>query len=384
MTEVAAGVVGRPTFAPVFGALPRRVRYRCTGRACAEGAHLRIMTESKRGNAERASGARAHGEPGIPSSGVAPTVDFSPGDTVAGKYLVERTIGEGGLGAVVKAKHLQLDQDVVIKHIRPSELSRTGVVERFLREARLAAKIKNEHAVKVQDVDTLPNGVPYMVMEFVDGKNLHQLVAEHGPLSPLRATEYIRQAAVGLEAARAVGLVHRDIKPANLILDRAGVVRLADLGLARFLGNAMRNQNLTQQFDPNSVLGTLDFIAPEQADNSSAVDIRADIYSLGHTLYYLTGGPVYVDGKRVTGKRSTGKGEAKGLEDLHLVTYDISTAKYIDHGAIYLRDGQRPLYVNSIALDKKGNVYTLCRINRDGHVHTDLISIPAKSIVLNP
>jgi hypothetical protein len=104
----------------------------------------------------------------------------------------------------------------------------------------------------------------------------------------------------------------------------------------------------------------------------------------GHTLYYLTGGPVYVDGKRVTGKRSTGKGEAKGLEDLHLVTYDISTAKYIDHGAIYLRDGQRPLYVNSIALDKKGNVYTLCRINRDGHVHTDLISIPAKSIVLNP
>jgi hypothetical protein len=101
------------------------------------------------------------------------------------------------------------------------------------------------------------------------------------------------------------------------------------------------------------------------------------------TLYYLTGGPIYVDGKRVTGKDSTGKGEAKGLEDLHLITYDIPTAKYIDHGAIFLKDGQRPLYVNSIAVGKDGSVYTLCRIAKDGHTRTDLISIPAKSINLS-
>lgn len=102
----------------------------------------------------------------------------------------------------------------------------------------------------------------------------------------------------------------------------------------------------------------------------------------GRTLYYLTGGPIYVDGKRVTGKDSTGKGEAKGLEDLHLITYDIPTAKYIDHGAIFLKDGQRPLYVNSIAIGKDGTVYTLCRITKDGHTRTDLISVPAKSITL--
>ncbi|MEN6407830.1 MAG: hypothetical protein ABFC77_15355 [Thermoguttaceae bacterium] len=102
----------------------------------------------------------------------------------------------------------------------------------------------------------------------------------------------------------------------------------------------------------------------------------------GRTIYYLTGGPIYVDGKRIAGKDVTGKGEAKGVEDLHLVTYDIPTAKYIDHGAVFLSDGQRPLYVNSIALGKDGTVYTLCRITRDGHMRTDLVSIPAKSIIL--
>ncbi|MEN6405466.1 MAG: hypothetical protein ABFC77_03240 [Thermoguttaceae bacterium] len=100
------------------------------------------------------------------------------------------------------------------------------------------------------------------------------------------------------------------------------------------------------------------------------------------TIYYLTGGPIYVQGKRVTGKDTTGKGEAKGLEDLHLVTYDIPTAKYIDHGAIFLPNGQRPLYVNSIAVDKAGNVYTLGRVDRGGHTATDLICVPAKLIKL--
>jgi hypothetical protein len=100
------------------------------------------------------------------------------------------------------------------------------------------------------------------------------------------------------------------------------------------------------------------------------------------TIYYLTGGPIYEKGRRVTGKDVTGKGEAKGLENLHLVTYDIPTAKHIDHGAIFMKDGQRPLYVNSIAVGNDGSVYTLCRINRGGHTLTDLICIPAKSIVL--
>jgi hypothetical protein len=103
----------------------------------------------------------------------------------------------------------------------------------------------------------------------------------------------------------------------------------------------------------------------------------------GRTLYYLTGSPIYVDGKRLAGKETTGKGEAKGLENLHLVTYDIPTAKYIDHGAIFFKDGGRPLYVNSITVGKDGTVYTLGRITVDGHTRTDLIAIPAKSIVLS-
>ena len=103
----------------------------------------------------------------------------------------------------------------------------------------------------------------------------------------------------------------------------------------------------------------------------------------GRTIYYLTGGPIYVDGHRVTGKDVTSKGEAKGLENLHLVTYDIPTTKYIDHGAIFFKDGQRPLYVNSIAVGKDGTVYTLGRITISGHTRTDLIRIPAESIVLS-
>ncbi len=103
----------------------------------------------------------------------------------------------------------------------------------------------------------------------------------------------------------------------------------------------------------------------------------------GRTLYYLTGGPIYENGKRVTGKDTTGKGEAKGLENLHLITYDIPAAQYRDHGAVFMPDGQRPLYVNSIAVGKDGSVYTLGRINRDGHTLTDLICIPAEAIHLD-
>ena len=103
----------------------------------------------------------------------------------------------------------------------------------------------------------------------------------------------------------------------------------------------------------------------------------------GRTLYYLTGGPIYVHGKRLVGRKITHTGEAKGLEDLHLITYDIPMTKYIDHGAIFLPDGQRPLYVNSIAVAKDGSVYTLGRITTGDHTRADLIRIPAKSIVLN-
>jgi phosphate transport system substrate-binding protein len=140
-------------------------------------------------------------------------------------------------------------------------------------------------------------GDPYLVMEYVDGTNLHAVVAGNGRLAAARAAGYIRQAAVGLDHAAKVGLVHRDVKPGNLLLDRGGTVKLLDLGLARFLTDAARNDNLTARYDRHVVVGTADFIAPEQALDSSTADVRSDIYSLGATFYFLlTGRTLFPDG----------------------------------------------------------------------------------------
>lgn len=214
------------------------------------------------------------------------------------KYKVLEPLGEGGMGHVYLCEHLLLHKLVAVKLLHASWVSVPGAEERFLREARAAATVDHPNIVRVFDVDRSA-GAPFIVMEFVDGTNLHQLVAGHGPLSPARAAEYVRQTAIGLAAAHKAGLVHRDIKPGNLLLDRSGQVRVLDLGLARFMVDSARNNNLTQKFDPGAVLGTLDFIAPEQADDSSRVDIRSDVYSLGHTLYYL-----------LTGKLPFGEGSA--------------------------------------------------------------------------
>ena len=212
------------------------------------------------------------------------------------KYKVLDQLGEGGMGRVLLCEHLLLQRLVAVKMLHATWVSVPGAEERFLREARAAAAVDHDNVVHVYDVDRA-GGVPFMVMEFVDGTNLHQLVAEHGPLEPTRAAGYARQAAVGLGAAHDAGLVHRDIKPSNILLDRSGAVKLLDLGLARFMVDSARNHNLTAKFDAGSVLGTLDFIAPEQADDSSRADIRADIYSLGYTLYYLlTGRMPFGDG----------------------------------------------------------------------------------------
>lgn len=201
------------------------------------------------------------------------------------KYKILELLGEGGMGRVLLCEHLMLNKLVAVKLLQMNSAQQPGAVERFLREARAAAALDHPNIVRVFDVDKAGT-TPFMVMDYIDGTNLHQLVAEHGPLTIERAADYIRQAALGLQHAFENGLIHRDIKPGNLLLDRNGVVKMLDLGLARFF-DAGKNENLTQKFDEKSVLGTADFIAPEQAMNSSKVDIRADIYSLGCTMYYL-------------------------------------------------------------------------------------------------
>ena len=215
------------------------------------------------------------------------------------KYKILDHLGTGGMGRVYLCEHMILQRLVAVKVLTatPSTSGAAttgqGIIERFYREARAVAALDHRNIIRVFDVEQT-RGAPFMVMEYVDGIDLDKYVAAHGPLEPNRAADYIRQAAEGLEHAHQAGLIHRDVKPSNLLLDRTGAIRLLDLGLARFLVDSRRNQGVTEQFDANVILGTVDYMAPEQAIDSSRVDIRADVYSLGCTLYYLlTGKPVF-------------------------------------------------------------------------------------------
>jgi phosphate ABC transporter phosphate-binding protein len=205
------------------------------------------------------------------------------------KYKIVDSIGRGGTARVLLCEHLKLERFVAIKVMDRSLEKRPGAVERFMREARTAAKFDHPHVGRVFDVDVSSMG-PYLVMEYIDGANLQEFVKTHGPLSPAEAAAYLRQAAIGLQQAHLARLVHRDIKPSNLMLDRSGVVKLLDLGLARTFDEQQDEGGLTQQYDPGAILGTADFIAPEQAMESGRADIRSDIYSLGCSAYFfLTG-----------------------------------------------------------------------------------------------
>jgi serine/threonine-protein kinase len=228
--------------------------------------------------------------------------EFSPGSRIANKYLVEREIGEGGLGVVVKARHIQLEQPVAIKFLKPYAVALPGIVERFVREARLAARIKNEHAVKVQDVDSLDNGIPYMVMEFLEGRDLGQIIAG-GSLPLQQAIDYLLQASAALAEAHALGIVHRDLKPDNLFLaERPGgtpIVKVFDFGISKAglakKGGARREKAITQT---NDFLGTPAFMSPEQLQ-SSDTDARADIWALGVVLFELVTGKLPFEGEEL-------------------------------------------------------------------------------------
>ncbi|MBV9125729.1 MAG: serine/threonine protein kinase, partial [Planctomycetes bacterium] len=195
-------------------------------------------------------------------------------------------VGAGGMGAVFLCEHKVMRRRVALKILPLEAAESPSSLERFHREARAVAQLHHPNIVAAYDVDQ-DGKVHFLVMEYVEGSSLQELVKRTGPLSPVRAAHYIRQAAVGLAHAHAAGLVHRDIKPANLIVDRTGTIKILDLGLARFFHDDA--DNLTREHD-ETVLGTADYLAPEQALDSHGVDIRADIYSLGITFYFLLAG----------------------------------------------------------------------------------------------
>jgi formylglycine-generating enzyme required for sulfatase activity/tRNA A-37 threonylcarbamoyl transferase component Bud32 len=215
-------------------------------------------------------------------------------------YEVLAELGRGGMGVVYRARQTRMDRLVALKVIRPEALKAPAAVERFQREARLAAKLAHPNVVTVFDSGAAGN-THYLVMEYLEGTDLASLLRQMGSVPVGDACNYVRQAALGLQHAFEQGLVHRDVKPSNLMLTKAGIIKVMDLGLARAVSSAdaAATEGLT---GAGALLGTADYIAPEQALNPRHVDICADIYSLGCTLYQLLAGRVPFPGATVAEK----------------------------------------------------------------------------------
>jgi serine/threonine protein kinase len=190
------------------------------------------------------------------------------------------------MGTVYLCEHMMVGRRVAVKVLPTSQADNPAALGRFYREARAAGVLDHPNLVKAHDIDQ-DGALHFLVMEYVDGASLQAIVSRSGPLSPGRAAHYI---------AHSAGLIHRDVKPGNIMVERNGNVRVLDLGLARFYDDNI--DPLTLKYDDQHVLGTADYVSPEQALDSHDVDIRADIYSLGATFYFcLTGRPPFLEGK---------------------------------------------------------------------------------------
>jgi serine/threonine-protein kinase len=214
-----------------------------------------------------------------------------PGHVIAGKYAIVRVIGEGGMGVVFEATHLRLRQRVAVKMLLPEMLAHDIIVTRFEREARASGQLRNRHAVRVMDVDVTPEGVPYMVMEYLEGHDLQTELDRRGKLPYAEAVDIVLQACSAMIAAHQIGIVHRDLKPANLFLAQesdaheGSVLKVLDFGISKV--QAEGDAKLTVA---DSVIGTAMYMSPEQVRSSESVDARSDIWSLGIILFELLSG----------------------------------------------------------------------------------------------
>jgi serine/threonine protein kinase len=223
--------------------------------------------------------------------------EFAAGAIIAGKYRVERVIGAGAMGIVLAAQHLELEEPVAIKCIRPEMHGLPDVVSRFAREAKACTRLQSEHVVKVLDLGVAPPVGPYMVTEYLEGEDLAAVLQKGGPLWVRRAVEYVMQVCEALAVAHASSITHRDLKPENLFLTRDGSlenIKVLDFGIskAKAWGRVFGGEgSMAQRKNP---MGTPLYMSPEQIRGTHDVDQRTDIWSLGAVLYeLLTGRPVF-------------------------------------------------------------------------------------------
>lgn len=233
----------------------------------------------------------------LASSGEHGAVSVQIGDVLVGKYQVEAILGQGGMGVVVSAMHLQLQERVALKFLRPGAGRTDEFNARFLREAQVTAKLRNEHIVKVSDVGVLESNAPYMVMEYVSGVDLRRIMRTDGLMPIPRAVDYIIQACEGLAEAHAIGIVHRDLKPSNLFVthrrDGTDLVKVLDFGISK--ANLILAEELEDLTAAGALLGSPKYMSPEQLTNTAQVDERSDVWSLAVVLYeMLVGSPPFV------------------------------------------------------------------------------------------
>ena len=218
------------------------------------------------------------------------------GPLLIGQYVLMDRIGEGGMGAVFRSLHQRMQRVVALKLLHPKTQTAADSIDRFLQEVRAAGRLNHPNIIAAYDAGECDSG-HFLVMEFVDGSDFKEILTQSGRLNFVQAIEVIRQVATGLQYAHNQGVIHRDIKPANLMRDTSGTVKIADLGLARITSGMHWDDPDSQLTQAGMVSGTVDYMSPEQARDTSTVDNRTDIYSLGATLYHLlTGQPMFVSG----------------------------------------------------------------------------------------
>lgn len=223
----------------------------------------------------------------------------APNEVIAGKYRVESQLGEGGMAVVLAATHEALRQRVAIKIVQPQFVGSTELKERFFREARALAALRSPHVARIFDVGALENGATYLVLEYLEGLDLHRVLQQNGALSPRDAATYLLQAAEGLSEAHQLGILHRDLKPSNLFLSALPTgepcIKILDFGLAK-----LTEEGVTGLTEREDVMGSPSYMAPEQIRGLAQADARSDVWSLGVTLYELLTDTLPFEGANAT------------------------------------------------------------------------------------